>query len=111
MMKRNANSFTSGTSALVVPRWVQNPDEATIIAFPRKLQTVQAEEQPTRHPSSQQKGRGSLARRLVDSSEMICSLRYESMLGCPYHLFTRSGVVALSAGSAIIGIISLILGS
>lgn len=111
MMNRNANSYTSGTSALVMPRWVQQPDEATIIEFPGNFKAAQkAEQNPVQHETPQVQ-RKSLARRLADSSEMLCSLRFESMLGCPYHLFTRQGIAALSTGAALIGIVSLILGS
>ena len=42
---------------------------------------------------------------------MYCSLRYESMKGCPYNLFSEKSIAALSIGGAIIGIVSLILGS
>ena len=111
MSKRNVNSYTSGTSALVMPRWVQSPDEANIIAFPGSLRTVRASESLPTEPAGQCYRKQSRIRRIADSSEMLCSLRFESMLGCPYHLFTRQGIAALSTGAAIIGIVSLILGS
>lgn len=111
MMKRNANSYTSGTSALVMPRWVQQPDEAAIIMFPGTVKAMKAAKHDSDKQAVQQECKKPLARRLADSSEMLCSLKYESMLGCPYHLFTRQGIAALSTGAALIGIVSLILGS
>ena len=111
MNKRIAKSYTSGTSALAMPRWVQSPDEATIISFPGSLRTVRASESPVTEPMGKQPQKQSRIKRLADSSEMLCSLRFESMLGCPYHLFTRTGIAALSTGAAIIGLVSLILGS
>lgn len=110
MSKRNVNSYTSGTSALAMPRWVQNPDEATIIVFPTSFRAPQEPEFSIAKPTKRGRKRQSATRRLLDSSEMMCSLRFESMLGCPYNLFTRPGIAALSTGAVVIGIISLILG-
>lgn len=47
---------------------------------------------------------------LVDSSEMVCSLRYESIAGCPYHSFTPRGIAVLSSVSAAFAVLSLITG-
>ena len=50
-------------------------------------------------------------RNALDSSEMYCSLRYESMKGCPYNVFSERAIAALSLGGALIGIVSLLLGA
>ena len=104
MGERNFNTYTNGTSALKITRWAESPEDAKIIAFPG-LQAV--EDRPARNRPEAQ----GFARRVLDSSEMYCSLRYESMRGCPYNLFTEESIAALSLGGALIGIVSLILGA
>ena len=47
---------------------------------------------------------------LLDASEMFCSLRYESMSGCPYGAFTPQGIAWLSTASSLCAIVSLIMG-
>ena len=44
---------------------------------------------------------------LIDSSEMICSLKYEDMRGCPYGAFTRHDIAEFSLTCAALVIISL----
>ncbi len=112
MMKRSANSYVNGTAALEMPRWIERPDEATIIAFPSSHRACRedgkdrpgAREEGSRNSKSQ-------VRRMLDSSEMYCSLRFESMRGVPYHLFTNKGIAVLSTGAAVMGVVSLILGA
>lgn len=47
---------------------------------------------------------------LVDSSEMICSLKYEDMRGCPYGSFTRHDIVEFSLTCSALAIVSLLIG-
>ena len=112
MMKRNANSYVNGTAALKMPRWVESPDEATIIAFPssRSICHADAFDRSTGALEESPRKAASWVKHLMDASEMYCSLRYESMLGVPYNLFTNKGVAVLSVGAAAVGIVSLILG-
>ena len=128
--KRNV-SYTNGTAALKIPRQDYRPREAKIIAFPSSRTVANtAKAAPASRPASDDRAKVPSPRRpqhaatpdhrrsvretlrgIILASEMYCSLRYESMLGCPYHLFSREGVALLSAGAALIGIVSLILGS
>ena len=48
--------------------------------------------------------------KLLDSSEMFCSLKYEDVKGCPYNAFTPRGIAALSITSSFLAIISLFIG-
>ena len=139
MSEKMTISYTNGTAALQIPGRIEQTGGAKIIAFPgeraergasranRANGTACADQAnrsgasnearvarkrgshataPQRHRSLREAARGILL-----ASEMYCSLRYESMLGCSYHLFTKEGVAALSTGAAFIGIVSLILGS
>lgn len=112
MARQNANSYLNGTAALKMPRWVQSPDEAAIIAFPssRKVASEPARVLPDEGREAPPNPTVGL-RRLLDSSEMYCSLKFESMRGVPYGLFTQKGIAALSAGAAAIGLASLVLGA
>ena len=47
---------------------------------------------------------------IINSSEMLCSLRFESMGGCPYNMFTPLGAAALSGASVFCALISLLAG-
>lgn len=112
MGERNFNAYTNGTSALKIRRWVESPEDAKIIAFPgaRPAAAKAPELAPIQQSHRRSESAGFL-RSILDSSEMYCSLRYESMKGCPYNLFSEKSIAALSIGGAIIGIVSLILGS
>ena len=112
MANRNLRSFTNGTAALEMPRSVKQPDEATIIKFPGTRQNVAARQLDRRDNGPKHAApKRSFLRNALESSEMYCSLRFESMQGCPYHLFTKRGVAALSLGASAIAIVSLILGA
>lgn len=106
------DTYTNGTSALKMPRFVESPDDAAIIAFPTSRERKAAHAKPAECAREHllEKASGAV-RNTLESSEMYCSLRYESLRGCPYNLFTQKGIAALSAGSAVIGVLSLILGS
>lgn len=112
MANRNFRSFTNGTAALEMPRYVTQPDEATIIKFPGSRQNV-AGAQPNRRDGGPKHAtpKHSFLKSALESSEMYCSLKFESMRGCPYHLFTRKGVAVLSLGASAIAAVSLILGA
>ena len=112
MSKQNVTAYTNGTSALKMPCWENNSAETSIISFPSSravakspLHARLSEERllPTQLPSP--------VKRLIDASEMACSLRFESMGGCPYNMFTKSNIAVLSTGASLIGLISLILGA
>ena len=112
MANRDSGTYTNGTAALKMPRYVTQPDEAAIIKFPGSHQCV-AETQPARRdggPKHVAPKRGFL-KNTLESSEMYCSLKLESMLGCPYHLFTHKGIAVLSLGASAIAAVSLILGA
>lgn len=47
--------------------------------------------------------------RIADSSEMICSLKYEDVRGIPYNAFTREGIAALTAASSFFAILSILI--
>lgn len=112
MGKRNFNAYMNGTSALKVWRWVESPEDAKIIAFPGSRTVVADAPSPARIQQNQRQAKpADFLRNVLDSSEMYCSLRYESMKGCPYNRFSEKAIAALSAGGAFIGIVSLILGS
>ena len=49
--------------------------------------------------------------KIIDSSEMACSLRFEDVRGCPYNTFTPRGIAALSLTSSILAIVSLLMGA
>ena len=46
--------------------------------------------------------------RLLESSEMYCSLRYEDVRGCPYHLFDARSIAMLATSCTACAIVSLI---
>lgn len=50
-------------------------------------------------------------RDVLDSSEMYCSLKYEDFHGCPYGVFTRKGIAALSSASACVAVLSIAFGA
>ncbi|MBQ9041941.1 MAG: hypothetical protein IJ111_03920 [Eggerthellaceae bacterium] len=112
MGKRNFNAYTNGTAALKMPRWAETAEDAKIIMFPTRnsapaVHNVRAHAQEK--PAAERKT--ATAKRILESSEMYCSLKLESMLGCPYNLFTKQGIAILSACSGAIAIVSLILGA
>ena len=45
--------------------------------------------------------------KLIDSSEMACSLKFEDVKGCPYNSFTPKGIAALSFACSFFAIVSL----
>ena len=47
---------------------------------------------------------------LVDSSEMACSLRHESIGGCPYNAFDHRAIAVLASASAALALVSLAIG-
>ena len=47
--------------------------------------------------------------KMLDSSEMFCSLRFEDVKGCPYNTFTPRGIAVLSLASSIMALVSLIV--
>lgn len=49
-------------------------------------------------------------RNLIDSSEMICSLKYEDMRGCPYEAFGRHEIIAFSTICVVLAALALIAG-
>ena len=51
------------------------------------------------------------AKAILDSSEMACSLRFESVRGCPYGAFTQRGVAALSSACTALAAVALVLGA
>ena len=113
MGERNASKYTNGTAALKMPRWAESPDDAKIIAFPSSRMVTCTAHAATREPKraarhAKPSGR---VQRILESSEMYCSLKLESMGGCPYNLFTKRGIATLSAGASAIAIVSLILGA
>ena len=112
MGKRNFSMYTNGTSALKMPRWVEAPNDAKIIAFPTSRQVASSSLAPAVTGKAPAPKRASgFVRKVLDSSEMYCSLRYESMKGCPYNVFSERAIAALSLGGALIGIVSLLLGA
>lgn len=112
MARRNFNSYTNGTSALKMPRWAETADDAKIIMFPGR-QTVAMQRKPAAHVQRKaaEAQPASTLKRILESSEMFCSLRSESMMGCPYNLFSKQGIAALSTGAAVIAAISLAFGA
>lgn len=48
---------------------------------------------------------------VLNSSEMFCSLKSESMGGCPYDMFTSRDVAVLSSLSALCAIVFLVAGA
>ena len=113
MGERNANQYTNGTAALQMPRWAETPEEAKIIVFPTSRMSSPAFQLVTSEPKTRARHAHATSKlqRILESSEMYCSLKLESMLGCPYNLFTKGGIAVLSAGASAIAIISLILGA
>ena len=47
-------------------------------------------------------------KKLFRSSEMLCSLAFEDVRGCPYNVFTSQGIAAMSAASTALAVISLV---
>lgn len=47
---------------------------------------------------------------LVHSSEMMCSLLYEDVRGCPYNSFTPGNIAVLSLASSFLAVASLVIG-
>ncbi len=112
MGKRNFNAYTNGTAALKMPRWAETPEDAKIIMFPTRNNapaTNTARTHAQERPAAEHKR--PTVKRILESSEMYCSLKLESMLGCPYNLFTKQGIAILSACSGAIAVISLALGA
>ena len=116
MSARNSVSFVNGTSALKMPRFVEEEDQAKIIVFPSRQAQIQdfphdeaarEDERPALEAKASEVAKR--IQRVLESSEMYCSLRLESMSGCPYNLFSRESIVALAAGSSLVGIIALVL--
>lgn len=112
MSKQNAATYTNGTSALKIPPYANSSEQPNIIAFPGlRAQGKQASHARTPEaPKHLHRPRNAFSR-MLESSEMYCSLRLESMKGCPYHLFSPSSIAVLSVGASLIGIVSLILGA
>lgn len=112
MVKRNTKNYVNGTLALEIPRWVEASDDAKIIAFPGAHQGL-CDHVAIAQPKKQHEDSrlGQTLSKVFASSEMYCSLRLESMNGCPYEVFTKAGVAALSTGAGVIAVISLALGA
>ena len=106
--ERMACYYVNGTSALDLQRWHETGEKATIIPFPRR-------EDRNPHIASSSKQEGATVKNrisnLLASSEMYCSLKLEDFRGCRYGIFTRQGIAALSTGTAVLAIISLVVGA
>ena len=47
--------------------------------------------------------------KFFDTSEMLCSLKFESFKGCPYNAFTPCGIAVLTSASSVMAITALIV--
>ena len=47
---------------------------------------------------------------MIQASEMLCSLRFEDMRGCPYHSFTPRSIAMLSLTSTLMAAAALLVG-
>ena len=112
MSTRNATFYTDGTSALSIGQHRPRTSSARIIKF-EKRETINegAGVEPRVLPVTPERKPSSRFRDILESSEMYCSLRLESMLGCPYKMLSTQNVACIAVGSTVIGLISLILGS
>ena len=114
--KRTINLYIDGTSALKPDFDVRERNRATIIPFPGhhaaikhiQLMCDRADAAEAREPL-----RSILKRMFYSvfaSSEMLCSLLFEDVRGCPYQLFTKRSIAAISASMTLIAVASLAFG-
>ena len=47
--------------------------------------------------------------KMLESSEMYCSLKYEDARGCPYNLFSPCDIATLWTVSALLSLVSLLM--
>ena len=117
MGERDAKYFVNGTSALDMRCKAAEASQTRIIAFPQRnivpLTRESAEESRVVRlsPSFGVQNARSAIRAVLNSSEMYCSLKYESFTGCPYDRLAKKNIALLSAGSAFIAIVSLAFGA
>ena len=112
-MKRNLNQFyVTGTSALKL--YESKPAHATtarIVKLPR-IERVDAKRERTASHARTSNGtsRSSRLKKILDASEMYCSLITEDFRGCSYNLFSKQNVQVLAAAGSAIAVISLFFG-
>ena len=116
--KRTANLYIDGTSALKPALDVHEGHRATIIQFPgnrnhEERQRLQLDGRPSVPTVFEATNRLSLKHLLYSvfaSSEMLCSLLFEDVRGCPYHLFSRQTIAAASVAAAVFAIACIVIG-
>ena len=116
MGERNANYYIDGTSALDMRGVGIQSRTANVIEFPlKRYEETKARSTSKAVKSAMRKRRfeerRNTLRDILESSEMYCSLKLESFTGCPYALFSKGSIAALSVGSAAIAIVSLLFGA
>lgn len=104
--------YTDGTSALVIDEAGFEKQIARIIPFEQRGESKRERRSSTSgHMVTFPSKQPSIIKGFLESSEMYCSLKHESFLGCPYDALSQQNVACIALGSALIGLISLILGS
>ena len=112
MSKQNATFFTNGTSALRMEPACPKTHSAKIIPFEKRDIVRRGERRVSRAlPETKPTRQRSVLKNILESSEMYCSLKLESFLGCPYGALSIRNITCIAVGSTVIGLISLILGS
>lgn len=107
MRRQKANLFVNGTAALEMRQVENRFGPVRILLFPGQQPAQPRHSRESLRRPAQTRFRS----RVLDASEMCCSLRYEDMGGCPYHVFTSWQIAAFSACSSAIAAIALLLGA
>ena len=105
MNEMKAYFMVDGTAALDQDQ-CSRERMAIIIPFPGKQDGREARNVSDK-PFRQIKGS---LKRVLESSEMFCSLKFEDIGGCAYGMFTRAGVRALTVSCSVVAVASLIFG-
>ena len=105
-----ARIYTNGTAALEMREHPQLRREDGIIPFPLSREDGNAPLPGFGAAPLVQTLKSELDR-ILEGSEMYCSLKLEDFRGCPYGVFTKRGVAVLSSASALLAIISILTGA
>lgn len=113
-MNQNSKQFyVAGTSALKL-----NEIEAAIPTTARivKLPCIERVDEnrgkkPAHAKRAQAHSHEKHLKKILDSSEMYCSLITEDFKGCSYNLFSRQNIQLLAVAGTAIAVISLVFGA
>ncbi len=113
-MSNTATFTVDGTAALKMDASSAAPKTAHIIAFPRIAETTTPANRREGLSTKVRRAFESLhnaVRRVLESSEMYCSLKFEDFRGVAYGVFSKANIKTLTVLSSIVAVLAIAFGA